>query len=140
MEKIDSYKRTQLHYVAGDIEEHSQVDIARELIQSGIGVNEIDVNGETALHSATNHNCYHLAELLIESGALIDAQDKNGNTPLSNAVFSSRGDGKIIKLLRARGANPLLENHHGVSPVALANSIANYDVARYFSDLSESTS
>jgi len=37
-------------------------------------------------------------------------------------------------MLRAAGADPMLKNNSGVSPIELARNIANYDVAQFFSD------
>jgi ankyrin repeat protein len=78
-----------------------------------------------------------MARLLLDSGASVDPRDANGNTPLFRAVFNSRGRGELIGLLRQRGADANSTNKFGVSPVGLARTIANYDVARFFNDLSE---
>jgi hypothetical protein len=50
-------------------------------------------------------------------------------------VFNSRGRGELIALLRQRGADASSTNKFGVSPVSLARTIANYDVARFVNDL-----
>jgi len=76
-----------------------------------------------------------VTRLLLEAGADVDPQDRHGNTPLGRAVFSSRGEGALIGLLRSRGANPHLSNAQGVSPLRLAQSIGNYDIAQFFQDL-----
>jgi len=73
-------------------------------------------------------------KLLIDAGAAIDPVDDHGNTPLSNAVFESRGDGQVIQMLLAAGADPHRKNSHGVSPASLAHTISNYDVAKFFRD------
>jgi ankyrin repeat protein len=65
----------------------------------------------------------------------VDQLNAFGNTPLFVAVFSSRGDGGLIRLLRERGANPLIPNQSGQTPVGLARLIGNYDVAQFFADL-----
>lgn len=49
--------------------------------------------------------------------------------------LSHAAEGEMIALLRRAGADPLRENHHGVSPLSLARDIGNYDVAQFFSDL-----
>jgi hypothetical protein len=51
------------------------------------------------------------------------------------AVFSSKGDGELIRLLRSNGADPMHRNRAGQTPVGVARLIANYDVARFFADL-----
>jgi ankyrin repeat protein len=73
--------------------------------------------------------------MLIEAGARVDVRDSYGNTPLWRAVMESRGDGSVIAVLRLAGADPYVENNSGVSPVALARRIGNYDVKQFFSDL-----
>lgn len=73
--------------------------------------------------------------MLLRAGALVDAADSSGNTPLWRAVFESKGRGEVIALLRRYGADPLRENAAGVSPLGLARTIGNYDVAQYFQDL-----
>jgi hypothetical protein len=62
-------------------------------------------------------------------------EDSLGNTPLWRATFESRGRGEVIRLLRAAGADPWHANRSGVSPVALARAISNYDVAQFYADL-----
>jgi len=90
----------------------------------------------TPLHFAAQGQHFQIATLLLDAGATVDVQDNNRNTPLSNAVFSSKGRGDLIKLLRQRGANPHAANNYGVTPLSLARTIANYNVAQHFSDLS----
>jgi len=41
----------------------------------------------------------------------------------------------VIRLLRAAGADPASSNSNGVSRLELARKIANFDVARFFADL-----
>jgi hypothetical protein len=44
------------------------------------------------------------------------------------------GDGSLILALRAAGANPTALNQDGGSPLSLARTIANYDVAQFLAD------
>jgi hypothetical protein len=61
--------------------------------------------------------------------------DTLGNGVLFRAVFASRGNGEIIRMLRAAGADACARNSSGVSPLSLARTIANYNVAQFFADL-----
>jgi hypothetical protein len=76
-----------------------------------------------------------LSYLLLDAGAEVDATNRYGNTPLFVAVFNSRGNGSIIRLLRAHGANPYAANGTGQNAVGLARAIANYPTAQLFDDL-----
>ena len=130
----DKLGRTELHYAAADGDSRR----AASLLAEGADPNSTDDNGWTPLHFAAQACCEKVVELLLASGAAIDAQDSHGNTPLFRAVFNYRGDGSVILRLRAAGADPFRFNAHQVNPVRLARTIANYDVRRFFEDLSES--
>ncbi len=55
--------------------------------------------------------------------------------PIDRFTLESRGNGDVIELLRARGADPNATNNSGVSPVELARTIANFDVAQFYDDV-----
>ena len=129
--KTDRDGRNELHEAV--IEKNFEK--VRGLLLGGSDVAAKDKAGWTPLHFATQRNLVEIAALLVKNQAPVDSQDENGNTPLSNAVYESRGKGEMIALLRLAGANPNKKNNHGVSPLALARSIGNYDVAKFFEDL-----
>jgi ankyrin repeat protein len=95
----------------------------------------MDDEGWTPLHFAAQGNAAEAARLLLDAGAQVDARDSTGHTPLFQAVWSSRGRGDTIRLLRAYGADPHAQNSRGTSPLRLARVIANFNVRQYFSDL-----
>jgi ankyrin repeat protein len=125
------YGRTPLHYAAAD----GDAVRASELLTAGLDPGAPDDKGWTPLHFAAQANSEAVTRLLLDAGAAVDPQDADGNTPLARAVFSSKGTGAVIELLRSRGADPHRRNSHGMSPLGLARTIANYDVARFFRDL-----
>jgi uncharacterized protein len=131
--KVDREGRSELHYVAAD----GRSGRAEELIAAGIDVAAGDKRGMTPLHFAAQENNPEIAKKLLEAGAPVDPQDEHGNTPLWKAVFSCKGDGELIALLRAAGADPSRANRHGTSPLQLARRIGNYDVAQHFEDLAD---
>lgn len=134
-EGVDGLGRTPLHYAAA---ESKAEDVAR-LLAAGADANAQDDNGWTALHFAAQAVAPDCAAELLRAGADASLRDSYGNTALFRAVFSSRGNGAVIRLLREAGADPHATNNHGVSPVSLARTIANYDVAQFFSDLGTTT-
>lgn len=123
--------RTELHHAVID----SKFELVQSLLAGGSDATAQDKAGWTPLHFAAQRYAIEIATLLIQHKAAIDVQDVFGNTPLWRAVFESRGRGEMITLLRRAGADPLLKNRHGVSPLSLARTIGNDDVAQFFSDL-----
>jgi len=132
-EGLDRAGRSELHYAVVD----RNLERMKELIRQGMNVNLADRDGWTPLHIAAQNNDAETARFLLDSGATIDPQDSYGNTPLFRAVFNSRGNGELIDLLRQRGADAGSKNKSGVSPVSLARTIGNYDIAQFFDDLGE---
>jgi ankyrin repeat protein len=130
---VDQYGRTPLHGAAAD----SRPDEVAKLLAEGADVNAQDDNGWTPLHFAAQVVSPEITAQLLRVGANPALQDAYGNTALWKAVFASKGDGCVIALLRQAGADPLKKNNHGVSPVSLARTIANYDVAQFFNDVME---
>jgi ankyrin repeat protein len=124
----DGAGRTPLFYAA----QYGDYDIVVELIERGADVNAPDKALKTPLHFAAAAYQPEVVDLLLRSGAGVDLQDSNGNTALFDSVFNSRGRGDVIESLIACGAQKSLENRHGVSPEALAGSIANYNVLKFF--------
>jgi uncharacterized protein len=112
-----------------------KVELLQLLLALGADCNASDKAGFTSLHSAAQNYSEEIATLLIEHGAIVDARDAYGNTPLNKAVFNSRGRGEMIKLLRNHDADPRATNNHGVSPLSLSRTIANYNVAQFFDDV-----
>src|SRR5258708_4974822 len=128
---VDRMGRTDLHYAAAE----GDVGRLRTRLAGGASPTLADDNGWTPLHFSAQAQNPEIATLLLDAGAPVDAPDSHGNTALSRAVFESKGQGDLIRLLRARGADPRRPNSHGISPLSLARTIANYDVAQFFADI-----
>ncbi|CAM3876612.1 ankyrin repeat domain-containing protein [Mesobacillus thioparans] len=111
---------------------HKENEVVKLLLKKGANVNLRDGNGYTALHFASQNYSLDIAKILLDHKGEVDLKDLNGNTPLSNAVFYSNGKGEMIHLLLRYGADKLLQNNYGVSPIELARTIANYDLEKYF--------
>ena len=110
---------------------NDNLPIVKILIDYRANINVQDKLGYSALHYSSQNHSNEMTIFLIEKGSVIDVVDAHGNTPLGRAVFSSRGRGEIIQLLLSAGADKEKKNNHGVSPMDLANSIANYNVKKF---------
>jgi uncharacterized protein len=128
---IDEYGRTPLHYAAAE----GRVDNVIRLLGAGANPNLQDDNGWSPLHFAAQTVSPGATEALLAAGADTKLRDFFGNTALSTAVFASKGDGSVIELLLRAGADPHAANSSGVTPLGLARTIGNYNMAQFFSDL-----
>jgi ankyrin repeat protein len=128
---IDRQGRVDLHYAALN----GTAEQALSLLEAGQDPNIADRDGFAPLHLAAQQNNVAVAEVLLGHGASVDPVNKFGNTPLFVAVFNSRGNGEMIRLLRDAGADPRRANASGQSPVGLARAIANFDTGQFFDDL-----
>ena len=128
MKALDCEGRSELHYAAAE----GDLEAVKRLVTGGCDVNLQDKSGWTPLHFAAQARSESVTRYLIGRGAIVDAVDSNGNTPLLKATFESRGDGAVIRALLEAGADREKENYSGVSAIALARTITNYDVAKFF--------
>lgn len=125
---LDRGGRSPLHYA-------ETAEEARSRIEAGDDPSLSDRDGYTPLHFAAQEGRLEVARILLGHGALVDKQDKHGNTPLWTAVFNSKGDGAMVRLLRTVGADPLRRNKYGHTPTSAARGIGNYDIARFLVDV-----
>ncbi|KAJ0255564.1 Integrin-linked protein kinase family [Hirschfeldia incana] len=78
------------------------VDGVEELLDEGIDVNSIDLDGRTALHIASCEGHYDVVKVLLSRRANIDARDRWGSTAAVDAKYY--GNTEVYNLLKARGA------------------------------------
>ncbi|KAM8802903.1 nuclear factor NF-kappa-B p105 subunit isoform 2-T2 [Rhynchonycteris naso] len=80
------------------------------LVAAGADVNAQErKSGRTALHLAVEHDNISLAGcLLLEGEAHVDSTTYDGTTPLH--IAAGRGSTRLAALLKAAGADPLVEN------------------------------
>ena len=133
MKSLDREGRSDLHYAALD----GDLGNVEKLVSAGAEVNLQDRRGWSPLHFAAQTGAANVVTFLLAHGALVDLEDTFGNTPPSTATLNSRGRGNVIAVLRTAGADPKRKNKSGVSPLSLARSIANFNVAQFYDDLPE---
>ncbi len=78
--------------------------MAAELIKAGANLDEVDANGDTALHYSAQFGNLRVMKLLLEAGASTDRQDKWNQTPLIMCPGHSEFAG--LAMLLEHHANP----------------------------------
>lgn len=73
-----------------------------DLLNEGIDVNSIDLDGRTALHIAACEGHVQVAKLLLSRKANLDARDRWGSTAAADAKYY--GNTEVYYMLKARGA------------------------------------
>ncbi|KAH7685112.1 Dual-specificity kinase protein [Dioscorea alata] len=73
-----------------------------ELLQEGVDVNSIDLDGRTALHIAACEGHLEVVRLLVRWRANIDARDRWGSTAVGDAKHYGHAD--VYSFLKAKGA------------------------------------
>lgn len=87
-----------------------------DLLDEGIDVNSIDLDGRTALHIAACEGHMEVAELLLSRKANMNARDRWGSTAAADAKHY--GNAEVYNILKARGAKvPKVRK----TPMAVAN-------------------
>ncbi|XP_022722877.1 dual specificity protein kinase shkC-like isoform X2 [Durio zibethinus] len=73
-----------------------------DLLNEGVDVNSIDLDGRTALHIAACEGHVEVVKLLLSRKANIDARDRWGSTAAADAKYYGNVD--VYNILKARGA------------------------------------
>ncbi|XP_039000074.1 putative E3 ubiquitin-protein ligase XBAT34 [Hibiscus syriacus] len=110
---------------------YGNIEGIKSLFHEGAGLEWIDKEGRTPLILAClNPSFFDVAQTLIELGANINAYRPGhlGGTPLHHAA--KRGLLSTVKLLLSRGANPLVINDDGQTPLDVAWVKGNVNVVR----------
>lgn len=116
IDHINSMGITALQYACNQ----NSKEMITLLIDQGADLFVIDKeSGFTLLHTAASKGYLWLVKLLLEKGLNVNARDKDGNGPLWRAGNKH----EIGSYLMENGADPKMENYHGVSPFN-SNSVA----------------
>jgi hypothetical protein len=110
--------------------QYGAFDRCKELIEAGYNVNQPDKENVYLLHWAAINNHCHVAKYYIDKGAIVDAiGGELESTPLHWAA--RHGHLKMVVLLIAHGANPLLFDNEGFAVVHLATMYGHSPVVAY---------
>lgn len=107
----------------GDVKLHAAIrkgeraEVAALLADPEINVNIAGINGDTALHLATNRKLF-VDLLLTKPNIRVNALNDKNNTPLFDALLS--GDLTDARALIAKGAYVNVVNDDGLTPVHIA--------------------
>jgi ankyrin repeat protein len=97
-----------------------------------------DKNGWTLLHlTCKNRKVHHVERLLKEFPGFFDVNDVNNGkgTALHQAVMDTSSD--IVKILITHGANPLIPNSIGLTPLEFARKKKMYGIVKLLEEASE---
>jgi ankyrin repeat protein len=86
-------------------------EMATWLLQKGLDINRLDVNGDTHLTFALKNYDLKVAKFLIENNVDVNLPDSHKFSPLYYAVGIL--DEKLIRSLLEKGANPFFQNRYG---------------------------
>ena len=90
----------------------------RGLVEDGVDVNTVSVDGSTALHWAAHHNRVEITSVLLVAGANVDAVNRYGVNPL--ALASLNGSVPMLSRLLEAGADVNSSNPEGETPLMTA--------------------
>lgn len=93
------------------------------------------LQGCSLLHLACHTGDLGMLELLLQYGADVNAQDYYGRVPLHHCIF--KGKNQFAKLLIRRGANPMIVDGKGKTPLQRAMEIGAITDDELFLLLSE---
>jgi ankyrin repeat protein len=113
----DEDGRTLLHKAA----RKSQLQVLDYLVKCYVNLNDVDNQGETALHHGVMYGTIDVVKTLLEAGAKINVKSEEYKfTPLHYALL--RRDDRIIELLLEYKANPNDEDYNGRTAMAYAHN------------------
>ena len=84
------------------VTEEESLEAVRAALELGADVNEVNGQGNTALHEAARRGLVEVARLLVENGANLEAKNKRGTKPVDMARYGADELGKP----RAKGERP----------------------------------
>ena len=114
-------------------------DVARLLLERGMGVNVLDEYSVTPLHVAAGCGRVGVVRVLLEHGANVGAEDKEGRSPL-HAAAEGRNEGRgkqraeVVSVLLEHGANVGAEDNSGRTPLQVASAYGHDKIVKLLSE------
>ncbi len=115
-----------------DLVNEGKREAALALIASGVQVNQLAVDGTTALHWAVFKQDLPLVQLLLKKGARPDIRNVYGASPMT--VASEHGNYPIMKALVSAGGDFESPNSEGQTLLMAVVRTGNVDTARLLLD------
>lgn len=113
-----------------DAARQGDVDRARQLLDQGVAIAELDEAGDPALVVASLSGHADVVALLLERGADIEIRNKHGLTALHAAAYGGNMD--VVELLVAKGAAVNdTTNFYKMSPLHAAAEEGHADVVAF---------
>ena len=110
---------------AGHILTEQQISelITLIVVNGHADVNKVDFELQLPIHHAVCESYFSHVHLLLEWGSEINAKNIWGGTPLY--LLSSSDDEDLIKLLLQNGADPKIQDHHGMTCLHESSALGN---------------
>ncbi|KAJ7980621.1 Ankyrin-kinase [Quillaja saponaria] len=119
-ENLDSTMKLLFMACRGDVKG------VEDLLNEGIDVNSIDLDGRTALHIAACEGHGEVVKLLLSRKANIDARDRWGSTAAADAKYYDNTE--IYNILKARGAKVPKKTRKTPMTVANPREVPEYEL------------
>lgn len=108
--------------------ELNDVQGVEQIINSGVDINSVSLDGRLAFVYACEWNRKNIAELLIRQGPDLNAQDRDGNTAFMYAVRNNHLD--IVESLIRLGVDLDMQNRVGDTALICAIKFGNFNMAK----------
>lgn len=111
---------------------NDQIMSVNYLIEEGADVKATDSNGYTPLHIAAHASHSQIIKTLLSAGADVNALSNGNETPLfmyAQEYVKRENEEDILEILLEANANLDIPSRHGFTPLHVAISYGNFDIA-----------
>lgn len=117
----DTFGRTPLHYLAGNVDPHSDItNVVKMLYQKGANPEIQDMRGQTPIHKAARNNNTEAIKVLIDMHVDVNARDILGATPLHLGSLTNDTNVVCLDTLILSGADVNALDEYGSTPLHYA--------------------